>query len=84
MFKVVPVLNWHRLQKEPLKKALTDVEDCSESDRCSKPDGTYLCCPYNNGTCCGVHGYCWFVLKLIKSQFVSNMLKIDVVILGAY
>jgi hypothetical protein len=39
-------------------ETLKAVEICPESDRCSKPDGTYLCCPYKNGTCCGVHGYC--------------------------
>lgn len=26
---------------------------------CSKPDGSSEPCPYRNGTCCGVHGYCW-------------------------
>lgn len=25
---------------------------------CDKPDGSYSCCPYPNGICCGSHGYC--------------------------
>jgi hypothetical protein len=31
---------------------------CSNGTCCLKPDSTFSCCPYYNGTCCGSHGWC--------------------------
>lgn len=76
VLKDLRVLNWHRIERKSVKRDLIDgesryqylkefKEDCPEANRCIKPDGTYLCCPYKNGTCCGTHGYCWYFIEMI-------------------
>ena len=37
----------------------------SEATCCKRSDGTFACCLYNNGTCCGSEGFCCPSGKLI-------------------
>jgi len=54
-FMKIPFTNWHLVEV----KAEKFGQECSEENKCNKPDGGFECCPYTNGTCCGTHGYCW-------------------------
>lgn len=82
VLKDLPILNWNRIENKSVKRASLEfksvietnikaIEDCSKEERCSKADGTYLCCPYKNGTCCGTLGYCWYFLRF-KFMFLFH------------
>lgn len=60
----VPYVNWNRIEVsarviQEMNSKRETKNTCAEASKCSKPDGGFGCCPYTNGTCCGVHGWCW-------------------------
>lgn len=56
-----PYINWHSIEEKAKNLDIAKRNVASDSDcqsQCNKTDGTFGCCPYVNGTCCGTHGWC--------------------------
>ena len=60
--------DWKSIEfKAPKLEDVNKIEDgcgdiaCSSQNStcCKKADGTFSCCPYTDGTCCGSHGF-WY------------------------